>query len=105
MADNVNIDPRIAGLAAEGEQRYGKLWKPIVEAAARGCQAEGVPQEALMYQALTRPDGAAIIGAKGVDQLAREESDGNKTSGTLRQQWHRQEYPNSMQARWEKGQK
>jgi hypothetical protein len=99
MADE---DPRASALVQQGQSELGdKLFRPIVEAAQRGCLAKGIPEQVLVQTAMTH--GFAIIEAEGIDQLDREASNGNKTSENLRTEWRDHRYPQSRGARWRRG--
>jgi hypothetical protein len=95
-------DPRAAALVQQGQAELGdKLFKPIVEAAQRGCAAKGIPEVVLVEHAMR--GGFGIIEAEAIDQLDREASNGDRSAGNLRQEWRDHRFPQSRGARWRRG--
>jgi hypothetical protein len=95
-------DPRAHALAQQGAAELGdKLYRPILEAAQRGCAAKGIPETVLVEHAMR--GGFGIIEAEAIDQLDREASNGDKSSANLRTEWRDHRFPQSRGARWRRG--
>jgi hypothetical protein len=98
-------DSKAAALAQQGAAELGdKLYRPILEAAQRGCAAKGIPETVLVEHAM-RAGGFGVIEAEAIDQLDREASNGDKSSANLRTEWRDHRFPQSRGARWRRGER
>lgn len=97
MADNE--DPRVGAMRNRGQQKLDKLYEPVLQATRRGLEGMGVSEQQAMETALRVQNGFELLESAGVDQLAREASDGNKESAKTYDEWYCHTFPNSRAQR------